>query len=114
MTILDTGAIDFTYKEGDEVVLCVSDHLPWQESELEEHWVLLQNKLKGYMGFIQSGQYRDVYPGEDLNPCVKVYFSHPWPTVVERFLEKLRSIYQDFGYGLAWVLDPRDDEESAE
>ena len=61
---IDAIGID---KETDEVVLTISDHLPWDN----DHMFLLQDKLNVYLEFIESKQLIDVYP-EALNRSVRI------------------------------------------
>ena len=55
MSVVDRNIIDFAYSENEEVILCISDHLTWENDVLKAHWEILQDKLNDYMGFIQSG-----------------------------------------------------------
>lgn len=43
-------------KESGHVVLTISDHLDWSNSE--EHQTILQAKLNKYLAFVESGQAR--------------------------------------------------------
>lgn len=43
-----------------EVVLTISDHLDW--SDVENHIVLLQEKLNAYLAFVESGEIVESYP----------------------------------------------------
>src|SRR5581483_7512148 len=57
MSIEQTEVIDFiSIDEASGVVLLtISDHLSWDEIE-GEHLVLLQEKLNGYLRYIESGR----------------------------------------------------------
>ena len=66
------------------------------------------------MGFLQSGQFQETYSGENLKPCMKIYFSEMWPDVVDKFLKKLKDIYQEYGCNLVWVFDPRETNKDEE
>jgi len=106
MSVVDRYVIDFAFKEEYNVVLCISDHISWDNEVIKGHWEVLQDKLKDYMGYIQSGQFREKY-GE-LNPTILIYFSYKWPDVVEKYLNKLKEIYQKFECDLRWKYDPRE------
>lgn len=116
MSVVDRNVIDFAYLENEEVILCISDHLTWENDVLKAHWEILQDKLKDYMGFIQSGQFKEKYPNENIKPCIKIYFSYMWSDLVNKFLNKLKNIYNEYGCNLIWIFDPRetDIEEKAE
>ncbi len=107
MTVVDRNKIDIIYVEEDKVFLCISDHLSWDNDNLTTHWEILQDKIKDYMGFIKSGQFREKYPDEKMKPCIKIYFSNEWPDVVEKYLHKLKQLHEEYGCELTWVHDPR-------
>ncbi|MCR5599335.1 MAG: hypothetical protein K6G33_01125 [Ruminococcus sp.] len=106
MSVVDRNVIDLVFSEEDYEVLCISDHIPWNDDVIKGHWEILQDKLKDYMGFIQSGQFKEKY-GE-LKPAILIFFSHMYPDVVEKFLNKLKEVYCDFGCDLRWKYDPRE------
>ncbi len=108
MSVIDRNVIDFSYLEDEEAILCISDHLTWENDVLKAHWEILQDKLKDYMGFIQSGQFREKYPEENLKPCIKIYFSYMWPDLVDKFLNKLKIVYKEYGCDLIWIFDPHE------
>ena len=63
MSIDQTGVVDLIgvdNKTGD-VVLTITDHLPW-ESDVNEHLLLLQEKINAYLSFVESGEIEDAYP----------------------------------------------------
>lgn len=107
MTVTDKGKVDFAYTEQGEAVLCISDHLAWNDDTLLTHWNTLQDKIKAYMGFIESEQYKGLFDDPGLKPCIKILFSHQWPPIVEKYLEKLKRICADYDCGLIWVFDPK-------
>lgn len=59
-TVENTSIVDAvgTDKESDAVRLSIFDHLPWDT----EHLCLLQEKIKVYLGFIESGEIYGSYP----------------------------------------------------
>lgn len=107
MSVEDRNIIDFVYKQDGEVVLCISDHISWDNTTIIAHWDILQDKLKDYMRFIQSGQYKEIYPEDSLNPCIKIFFSCMWTDLVGSYLEKMKVIYAEYGCNLIWVFDPQ-------
>lgn len=106
MSVVDRNIIDLAFLEEENAVLCISDHIEWNYDVIKAHWEILQDKLKDYMGYIQSGQFREKY-GE-LHPKILIYFSYEWPDVVEKYLNKLKEIYKEYGCILNWKYDPRD------
>lgn len=63
MSIKQEKIVDFIGdNEGaNEVVLFITDHLPWDNSA-HEHLLLLQNKINRYLAFIESGELVQVRP----------------------------------------------------
>ena len=66
MSILEKNKIDGIGKSKNEnkIALMIADHLDW-ENELQ-HLTLLQDKINGYITFIESGQVYDVYSDAEL------------------------------------------------
>jgi hypothetical protein len=62
MTVENIEVIDALgiSKEDGEVVLTISDHLPWDSPS--EHFGILERKIGRYLDFIQSGQLLDSVP----------------------------------------------------
>ena len=63
VTVESPNVIDAvgTHKETGDVILTISDHLPWG-ARVEAHRFALERKLGGYVEFIESGQIFDDYP----------------------------------------------------
>lgn len=70
MSITETEVIDAMgiSKDGKGLLLLLSDHLDWENEA--EHLLLLQDKINAYLGFIESGQYADVYPDNEFTHYV--------------------------------------------
>ena len=109
MSVLDRNVIDYIYIEENQIVLGISDHLPWNKDTIVAHWEILQDKLKDYVGFIYSGQLEEKYPNSNKIPCIKIFFSEECPKVVEKYLNKMKAYYKECGYDLIWVFDPQED-----
>ena len=107
MTVVDRNKIDLIYMEENKVILCISDHLTWENENLKNHWEILQAKIKDYMGYIHSGQLKEQYPSENIKPCIKILFSYEWPEIVEKYLNKLKDLHKEYGCELIWEYDPR-------
>ena len=62
MSVEQTDKIDFigSDKESNSIILTISDHLDWEDSE--RHLLLLQEKLNNYLAFCESGEILEVYP----------------------------------------------------
>lgn len=110
MSVEDRNVIDLAFVESDYAVLCISDHISWNNEVLKAHWEILQDKLKDYMGYIQSGQFNESYG--QLKPAVLIYFSFLWPDVVEKYLGKLKELYVSYGCDLRWEYNPLKPQEN--
>ena len=97
--ILDFVGVD---DSNNEVILTISDHLPWSE-ETKEHIFKLQEKINKYLAAIESGELTEIYPGaKNRKPVIKVVGKYDLPKdeLVKRFYEKATSIVQWAGFDL--------------
>lgn len=61
MSIEQLNVVDFaSINQAGEAVLTISDHLDWVSDN--NHLYLLQEKVNGYISFIESGQFSKSYP----------------------------------------------------
>ena len=106
MTIVDRNKIDFIYVENDTVVLEILDHLDWEKNSIANHWQMLTDKVKDYIGFIHSGQLKDnikeKYNHESLKPCIKIVFLYQWPQLIEENLNKLKELNDEYNCKTKW------------
>jgi len=69
---IDAVAIDV---DGKTLIMLLSDHLGWEDGFEFDHLDILQEKLRAYARFVQSEQYKDIYPGvEFTNFRIKIRF----------------------------------------
>jgi hypothetical protein len=63
MTVEQTSVVDIAYidRETGIVHLIVTDHLQWEG----EHLLVLQEKINGYLSFVESGKVFDTLPGAE-------------------------------------------------
>ncbi len=58
-----------------QVVLTISDHLPW--SDEAQHFRMLEEKISGYLNFIQSGQLIEILPqAVDMPVRIDIIYMH--------------------------------------
>ncbi len=67
MTVEQASVVDIAYIDHETgiVYLCIADHLKWDG----EHLLVLQEKINGYLSFIESGEVVDTLPeaeGKDI------------------------------------------------
>ncbi|MGX9362745.1 DUF6572 domain-containing protein [Pantoea ananatis] len=77
MSIEEINKIDFinTSNEDDELVLLgITDHLSWGD-DVNEHLLLLQDKVNAYLNFILSGQMIELFPAAcgKSKFCIEVF-----------------------------------------
>ena len=99
MTVEQHDVVDFASINADgEVVLTVSDHLPWDP--INEHLFCLQEKLNCYMRFIESGEILESYqqaPGRRI--VIGVVLKYPAPQDASWFFERASAALNAAGYG---------------
>ena len=98
-----------THRERGDVVLSISDHLPWDESN--NHLAILQVKLNRYFDFIEDGQLAQEYP--IAKPCVpvriEVVFKYSPSHAGLQFLNQVREVAEKAGWQIAWYRPQTED-----
>lgn len=73
-------------KKKNELVLGITDHLNWEDEH--GHLMLLQEKINTYLMYIETKQYKEVYPGRNFEIfLIHIYFAYDIPENCEKFLE---------------------------
>ena len=100
MSVSDTGKVDaFTPGNPGEAILFVFDHLDWDNPG--EHLHLLQEKINAYLAFIESGQYKELAPGQTFDKFViRVTSLHKPPDSVGGYLDAAAKQIEQFGVRL--------------
>jgi hypothetical protein len=103
MTIDQTNVVDFLGFDPstEEVLLLITDHLEWgDDDEFNKlHMFLLQEKVNGYLGFIESGDIYKDYPnarGKEI--IIRVVAKYPLSREATLFFEKIKSFLLNAGY----------------
>ena len=88
---VDGMAID---RERNALVLLLTDHLAWGRPDAPdelEHLQLLQDKVNAYISFLESGQFKESYLGENFAMAViEIHFKHPITENCEKFLNAVQ------------------------
>jgi hypothetical protein len=105
MTVEEMDKIDrlaFNRQNGD-VLLVISDHLDWDESE-GEHLLALQGKLNTYLEFVESGQLYTEYP-RAIGKRIIFYVVGKFPLSDEasKLYRLAGKAIRDYGYFLEFV-----------
>ena len=102
MPIDDPKVVDAmaTVRATGEVVLAVSDHLPWDDPD---HLRILEAKLNTYLGFIESGKVHQQYPASIGAPLrIDVVCKYRPSADGERYLALAREMVEKAGCQLSW------------
>lgn len=95
--------ISFDKKSGD-VWLTISDHLAWDKGE-DEHLLVLQEKINGYLQFILSGDLlKEVPTARGHQVVINVHGKFPLSSKAEHFYRKAADFVEKAGYKLQFVL----------
>lgn len=77
MSIVDENKVDGIgiSKDGEKLMLLITDHLDWTNEY--EHLTLLQSKINAYISFLESEQYKEIYPGKQFTSyCIEIHFKY--------------------------------------
>ncbi|MGG6195212.1 DUF6572 domain-containing protein [Pantoea allii] len=104
MSIEEINKIDFinTSNEDDELVLLgITDHLLWG-GDVNEHLLLLQDKVNAYLNFILSGQMIELFPAAcgKSKFCIQVFFKFLPPKEVDDFLSRFQAALKEYNVDL--------------
>lgn len=102
MTIEQPNVIDFTATDRarNEILLVISDHLPWDVDEGEHLWTL-QSKINKYLAAIGSGELFEKCP-DAIGRHIVIYVSAKYPLSEKAcdFVEKCKATIRNFGFEL--------------
>lgn len=103
MTVENPHVVDFISIDGGsgDIVLTITDDLPWEGDH--GHLMALQEKLNGYLSFIESGELLASRP-EAAGRRVRITLVHrePLTSIALRFLGSAEEIILDAGFGFTW------------
>jgi len=106
MSIEQTDTIDFVNidKGSGDVLLTISDHLDWDQTE-GQHLMLLQGKLNAYLRFIESGELYQKYPEASERPVIiQIVSKFPMSQKAEIFFERASGAIDEAGFKLRFKL----------
>lgn len=110
MTVEQTDVIDIAtidHATGD-VLLTISDHLPWDVDE-GEHLLLLQDKINTYLRFIESGELFETVPlSKGRKPVINVLALYPLSARAAKMVQSACGIVESAGYGFQHRVAPRE------
>jgi hypothetical protein len=106
MSVDNAKVVDFLCVDNvtGDVVLTITDHLPWSECE-NEHLFLLQEKLNAYLRFIESGELLDTYPNAKSRPVlIDVAYKYPLSQHAQDFIDLVVPIVEGAGIKIRFEL----------
>lgn len=106
MSIEQLDKIDFLHIDQDsgELLLTVTDHLPWECDE-GQHLFLLQEKLNAYIRFIESGEIITKFPDAlGRKVVINVIGKFPLSDKAAVFFDKAQSAIQASGSSLRFKV----------
>ncbi|AMP01568.1 hypothetical protein CAter282_3786 [Collimonas arenae] len=107
MTVENAGVIDAAgiAKDSGEVVLTISDHLPWHNEP--EHFRFLERKIGKYLDFIQSGQLLESIPqAEGRAIRISIFCKYKPNESAAIFLRAAQQQLDEVGVGLSFATLP--------
>ena len=103
MSVENKKVIDFISEKDDSVILTISDHLEWDEDN--EHIFLLQEKIKAYLGAIESGQLNEKYPASiGKKITISVVLKYEPNEIGVSFLSYINNLLLNAGYDFDYHL----------
>ena len=96
--VIDGMALD---KERKAICLLITDHFMWSgDVALKEydHLMLLQDKINAYISFLETRQYEEQYPEEEISMAViEIHFKYPITDNCEKFLNTVQNQIGQYG-----------------
>jgi hypothetical protein len=91
LTVEQANVVDYVHLDRDgRLVLIISDHLPWER--VDEHLLVLQEKINSYLRFAESGEVYQACPGaKEAGPSpivIAVVLKYPVPDQARWFFAK--------------------------
>lgn len=104
LTKIDAVGIDKITKD---VILTITDHLDWEN--IEDHLILLQDKLNLYIDFYESGKLYKVYPHyKEKKIIFNVLGKFLLPKEGEDFYARARKVLSNIEIELRFVYFPKE------
>lgn len=89
MSVVESSIVDgMGLADNGKMKMLITDHLDWDEEY--EHLLILQEKINAYIGFCESGQYKDIYANEEIRHIVfEIHFLFEPTQNAYKFLEQI-------------------------
>ncbi|WP_345817713.1 DUF6572 domain-containing protein (plasmid) [Paraburkholderia sp. PREW-6R] len=106
MSILDENVVDIIGVDPKKGLarLVIADHLEWT-NPVEEHLLLLQEKINSYLCFLEGGELQQHYPDSKGCRCeIEIAMKYEPSSEALRFIGKAREIIQGSGFDLTYQV----------
>ena len=106
MSVIETNKIDGIgiSKDGRKLVLLITDHLDWNHEY--EHLIQLQNKLNSNIAFLESQQYKEVYPNSTFSSyLIEIRFMYELTANCEKFVDVIKKQIEEQNIFIEVIVD---------
>ena len=102
--VIDGAAID----DNGALILLLTDHLEWDGDEAiseYDHLTMLQDKINGYIAYLEDGQFRQTFPdAEPTMGVIRIAFKHDITENAEKFLQHVQDAVGEMGVKVEAVI----------
>lgn len=107
MAITDKNVVDSVAYEGDELILQIYDHLDFEGEFEKDHMLMLQDKLNGYIWYVDNKQYTGTYPGKEFNHfLIRIFFMFEPTDLCKRFIDHVNKRLLNLNVTVEYKVEP--------
>lgn len=109
MSIEQENVIDIISdgENSQEVLLAITDQLPWDPSSSFDHVSKLQKKINSYLAFLESGEIDEKYTQHRGKlPVIQVIGKYPLGDQEKEFYKQAAKIVENAGFALRFMVAP--------
>lgn len=103
MSIDNTNVIDGMAMDKNRKAICLllTDHFAWNGNDTlseYEHLILFQEKINAYISYLETGQYEEQYPEEEIvMAIIEIHFKYDITENCEKFLNTVQKQIGQYG-----------------
>lgn len=111
MSVVESGVVDgIGLAENETMKMLITDHLDWQDEY--KHLLILQEKINAYIGFCESGQYKEIYTDTPIEHIIfEIHFMFEPTQNTYRFLEQIPGRINDLDLSIECHTEEEVDKE---
>lgn len=102
MSVIETNKIDAIgiSKDNKSLVIMLSDHLDWNNEAA--HLYALQEKINAYLSFVETKQYKNLYPGKEFESyIIDIRFKFKTTDNCKKFIEVINRQIRQYRISIA-------------